>query len=127
MTKSTFVYQFNLNFHPLDLKKYANLLSNRKIEKLIGKLSQKHLRLNRKQFKTDYKQILKFDKIELTFEPEGRYVQDKLTVYFLSKDNSTITTKIVDDINNECIEKIRQKFPKSLNLIPGVTRNKKQK
>ena len=100
MTKYIFVYYFNLNFHPLDIKKYANLLSNRKIEKLIQKLTQKHLRLNRKKFDADYRQILKFDKIELTFEPVGRYVQDKLTVYFLSKNNLKITHTIVDEINN---------------------------
>lgn len=122
MSSYKYIYYFNLNLLPIDVKEYAKLLSTRKIEKYIEKAISESLEKHRTEI-TDYiSQIIKFDRIDFDYHIESTKAMNVFVIKLKSKRISKELELVVDVINDECIDKIKDKVP-SVKLIPGVTRN----
>lgn len=122
MSSYKYIYYFNLNLYPIDLEEYAKLLSLRKIEKYIVKAISESLEDHRNEITDFTSQLLKFDRIDFDYQIESTKAISVFVVKLKSKRISKELKLVVDAINDECVDKIKDKVP-SVKLIPGVTRN----
>lgn len=123
MNPYKYIYYFNLNFVAADIEEYSELVRSRKIEKNIVKAISESLQIHKNEI-TDYtSQIIRFDSIEFDYDTESGKAIDMFCVKLKSKRNSSTIGSVVNTINEECLNKIKDKFPHA-KFIPGVTRIK---